>query len=536
MCGIDSCSPFAAQITISEAIEMAHVRKDKVDSIAGTPSNDTYAPLLAKALAYLTIVLCGIELMGWGMNSEVLSQLRTGLAAMVPSTAILLVMCAITILVGLNNWPRIMTLVCIVVICSVALVDQVIYFSGHGGLDQIFMGPGIDLGTKHMSFMTATCFAIFSGAFLSKMRKRGQNRLFEILSTLGLVIALIGIIGFIFDAEGLYAISVFSAMSILTSVAFAFLFTATMLHYRHDGWMGILMGEGPGSRSARRIVVPLIALPILLSFFALQLSNAGLLNVNFRLSLIAMAMALALFAGMLVLALQRNKAYLVQEELVADLRKTVSDRDLLLSEVYHRVKNNLQQINALLSIQSRSQKSVEASDALRAMSGRIESLGVVQSLLLASPTRTSLNARDFLSELCDRLEAGLGGGDSHMHVRCNVQEMTIALDAAITLGLLVNELVSNAFKYAFDVDTLSDDNMGIITVSMQQKGDTAELLIVDNGRGLPDPTQTALPLGGSGATIIMALSAQLGGTLTVNSTHGLNVGISMPLENLENNS
>lgn len=515
---------------------MVHQKQDKVEPTAGLASVDAYAPLLAKALAYLTIVLCFIELMGWGMNSEVLSQLRTGLAAMVPSTAILLVLSAVTILVGLNNWPRIMTIVCIALICSVALMDQVLYFTGHGGLDQIFMGPGIDLGTKHMSFMTATCFAIFSSSILSKMIEGRQSRLFATLSTLGLVIALIGIIGFIFDAEGLYAISVFSAMSILTSVAFAFLFTAIMLHHRHDGWMGILMGEGPGSRSARRIVVPLIALPILLSFFALQLSNAGLLNVNFRLSLIAMAMALTLFAGMLVLALQQNKAHLVQEKLVADLRKTVSDRNLLLSEVYHRVKNNLQQINALLSIQSRSQKSVEASDALKAMSGRIESLGVVQTLLLASPTRTSLNARDFLSELCSRLEAGLGGGVSHTHVVCKVQDMTIALDAAITLGLLVNELVSNAFKYAFDHDGLSNENKGIITVSMQQKGDTVELLIADNGRGLPDPSQTMLPVGGSGGTIIMALSAQLGGDVKISSGHGLNVSVSMPLENLEKNA
>lgn len=350
---------------------------------------------------------------------------------------------------------------------------------------------------------------------------------------MGLLIALVSIIGFMFDAEGLYTISVFGAMSILTSVAFSFLFMSIMLYHRHDGWMGILLGAGPGSRSARRLAVPVIALPLLLSFGALQLSNAGLLNANLRLSLIAILMSRALFSGMIFLAVQQNAAHVVQEKLVADLRKTVVDRDLLLSEVYHRVKNNLQQINALLSIQSRRQKSPEASDALKAMSGRIESLGVVQTLLLASPTRTSLNAREFLSELCDRLEAGLGGDVSHTHVVCSVQDMTIALDAAITLGLLVNELVSNAFKYAFDTDTLSSYNKGIITVSMHQKDSVVELLIADNGRGLPDPSQTTLPVGGSGGSIIRALSAQLGGVLTISSAGGLNMSVSMPLENLE---
>lgn len=515
---------------------MAGQRQNKAQRIVRPMQIDAYAPLLAKALVYLTIIICFIELIGWGMNSAVLSQLRTGLAAMVPSTAILLVLSSVVVLCTANNWPNFIKVICIGLICSLALADQVLYFSGRGGLDHTFLGSGIDFGTSHMSFMTATCFALFCGGVLSELIGIRKSRGLVLLSTLGLMIALVGIIGFIFDAEGRYAISVFSAMSILTSIAFAFLFVAVMLHFRDVGWMAILLGQGPGSRNARRIVGPLVALPIILSFFALQLSNAGMLDVNFRLSLIAIFMALSLFAGMMYFALQQNMAHAAQESLLADLRQAVSDRNLLLSEVYHRVKNNLQQINALLSIQSRSQKSAEASDALKAMSGRIESLGVVQSLLLASPTRTSLNARDFLSELCDRLEAGLGGDVSHTHVVCKVQDMTIALDAAITLGLLVNELVSNAFKYAFDVDTLSNENRGIITVSMQQKGDTVELLIADNGRGLPDPTQTALPLGGSGATIIMALSAQLGGTLTVYSAHGLNVSILMPLKNLENNS
>jgi two-component sensor histidine kinase len=515
---------------------MADQRQNKADLLVRPTLIDAYAPLLAKGLIYLTILICFIELIGWGTNSAVLSQLRTGLAAMVPSTAILLVLSSVIVLCTANNWPNLLKVICIGLIFSLALTDQVLYFSGGGGLDHMLLGLRIDFGTNRMSLMTATCFALFCGGILSEMIGIRKDRGLVVFSTLGLMIALVGIIGFIFDAEGRYAISVFSAMSVLTSITFAFLFVAVMLHFRDVGWMAILLGQGPGSRNARRIAGPLVALPIILSFFALQLSNAGMLDVNFRLSLIAIFMALSLFAGMMYFALQQNMAHAAQEKLLADLRQTVSDRNLLLSEVYHRVKNNLQQINALLSIQSRSQKSAEASDALKAMSGRIESLGVVQSLLLASPTRTSLNARDFLSELCDRLEAGLGGDVSHTHVVCKVQDMTIALDAAITLGLLVNELVSNAFKYAFDVDTLSNENRGIINVSMQQKGDTVELLIADNGRGLPDSTQTALPQGGSGATIIMALSAQLGGTLTVNSTHGLSVSILMPLKNLENNS
>ena len=85
---IDSSNALAAPKMTSETGEMAHQKQDKIAPVEQVNLAAAYAPLLSKMLVYLTIVICFIELLGWGMNSVVFSQLRTGLAAMVPSTAI----------------------------------------------------------------------------------------------------------------------------------------------------------------------------------------------------------------------------------------------------------------------------------------------------------------------------------------------------------------------------------------------------------------------------------------------------------------
>lgn len=110
------------------------------------PLPDGRVRVIAKGLAYLAIVLSFVVLAWWTMNSTVLAQLHAGIAAMVPSTAPLMVLSAIILVVGLNNWPPAVTAVCIALIFCLVLVDQFIYFDGQGGTGSVVLRVGYRFG------------------------------------------------------------------------------------------------------------------------------------------------------------------------------------------------------------------------------------------------------------------------------------------------------------------------------------------------------------------------------------------------------
>ena len=503
-------------------------------NVAAKPAERT----LILFLLGLVVVLCAIVLLGWTFQFEYLISPNANWAAMVPSTATLMIASALALFLTLmarelrHKWA--LWIVPFLVI-SLACLDQFLYLQVNGsGLDGNLIQGFRESSTKMMSPMTAFCFVILgTSIILQSSERRFAQCALLILASAGFTISTIGLIGHLFDASAFYSVALFRAMSLQTSSAFFLMFLSVLLSRRDIGWMKVFVADGPGSQNARRLVLPLIGIPLGLCFAALLLSNAGLLNQNFSLSLIATIMIAALFVASLVLAANQNRAHREQAELIGKLTQTVADRDLLLSEVYHRVKNNLQQINALLYIQSRSLTNPEAKSALLSMSGRIESLGVVQNLLLDSPTRTDLNAREFFEELCGRLEHGLGGGESHIRLETHVTDRPVTLDAAITLGLLVNELVSNAFKHAFDYDRLSPHSPGIISVGLQQSGPDSILTVADNGKGVENWEGDRLPQGGSGSAITRALTMQLSGSIKIESGNGTKTRICIPTERLE---
>tara|TARA_R110000796_G_scaffold195485_4_gene312047 strand:+ start:3520 stop:5079 length:1560 start_codon:yes stop_codon:yes gene_type:complete len=506
--------------------------------------NDTFLQDTHKDIYILigaVIALCSIVLLGWTFQFEYLISPNSNLAAMVPSTAVLMVGSAVALVLTLSViGPRakwlVWTLACLVV--GLACLDQFLHLRVNGiGLDGNIFEGFRESSKQMMSTMTAFCFVGLGASIILQpsQRRWGQCALL-ILASIGFIISTVGLLGHLFDASAFYSVSLFRAMSLQTSVAFFLMFLSVLLSRRDIGWMKVFVGQGPGSRNARRLVIPLIGIPVGLCYTALVLSKAGLLNQNFSLSLIATIMIAALFVALLVLAANQNRAHHQQSALIEQLTQTVADRDLLLSEVYHRVKNNLQQINALLFIQAQSQSHQESKDALTSISGRIESLGVVQNLLLASPTRTHLSASDFFGELCGRLEHGLGGGTSHTRLVTEVTDRKITLDAAITLGLLINELVSNAFKHAFDYEALSPASPGVISVLFETDGSHSILTVSDNGKGLSDLEAASLPEGGSGSAIITALTAQLSGSLEIRSKNGTTTRIRIPSDRLEPHS
>ena len=218
-----------------------------------------------------------------------------------------------------------------------------------------------------------------------------------------------------------------------------------------------------------------------------------------------------------------------EEELLqanAALRANVVEKEVLLKEVYHRVKNNLQIISSLVSMKARKSSSPLVRRQLEDVRTRIHSLSLVHEKLYQSDDLAHIDLSGYVRDLCSHLRVSfLGRGEaSAVELTVEADRVSVSLDMAIQLGLLINEIVTNALKHAFD-----DGQSGRVHVRLTvQPPDRLLLEVADNGKGLPEPEpdQASESLG---MNLIRALAARVDGNLTMESNGGTTVTVNMPL-------
>ena len=202
------------------------------------------------------------------------------------------------------------------------------------------------------------------------------------------------------------------------------------------------------------------------------------------------------------------------EERTAELTAALAQRDLLLREVYHRVKNNLQTVDGLLIMQARQLADPEAKQALQGMRDRVYALGLVHQQLMGSENLQTFDIAPFLGELSTNLVHG--GAAPAVTLSVQAVPLDVGLDFAIPLGLLVTELVTNSLKHAFP------DGEGGIVVTLDRASDGALVLVVaDDGQGYTVGAPTPRAKAALGSSIIEGLVAQLKGTIMVESRPGM---------------
>ena len=223
---------------------------------------------------------------------------------------------------------------------------------------------------------------------------------------------------------------------------------------------------------------------------------------------------LAGFAGLLGIAIERQHAD-------AGLRQALEHQAMLTREMSHRVKNSLASVVGLLRVQSRSAPSEEVRDALKDAASRITTIAQVHDHLWRSTRIGYVDIADFAGELCKKLQETV----SHK-VSCSFGHLMISADKAIPLGLLINELVTNAVKHAYP------DGPGEIEVSGERRGDDLHVEVSDRGVGLPKDFDIDQPRASLGFKVIKSLLAQLQGRIAVisNTPEGVTVQLDVPLE------
>jgi two-component sensor histidine kinase len=198
----------------------------------------------------------------------------------------------------------------------------------------------------------------------------------------------------------------------------------------------------------------------------------------------------------------------------ARLSQALEQRDLLLREVYHRVKNNLQVIDSIVTLQARRLSDPEAKNALQSLRQRLYALGLVHQQLMSSSNLKTFDVSPFLRELSENIMEGIGGRDIRLSVRA--VPLDVGLDFAIPLGLLVTELVTNSLKHAFPGGT------GRIEVALNRLADgTLALVVSDDGTGydIVEAAQKERAVG-LGTTLIDGLVSQLRATIKVHRRNG----------------
>ncbi|MCX5580760.1 sensor histidine kinase [Kaistia terrae] len=216
-------------------------------------------------------------------------------------------------------------------------------------------------------------------------------------------------------------------------------------------------------------------------------------------------------------ALDREKA-----ALLARAEELLQQKDVLLQEMRHRVANSLQIIASILMLKAKAVTSEETRFHLQDARQRVLSVAAVQMHLHASDGIDRIEFSTYLSTLCSSLGESMIGESQPIEIRVIAQAGTVESARAVSLGLIITELVINAIKYAFPVRRTS----ALILVTYEIDGADWRLTVSDNGVGKPPGDQPAAANGGLGTIIVQALVSQLDAQLKIeNSPTGVSVSI-----------
>ncbi|HEY5928214.1 MAG TPA: PAS domain S-box protein [Kofleriaceae bacterium] len=205
------------------------------------------------------------------------------------------------------------------------------------------------------------------------------------------------------------------------------------------------------------------------------------------------------------------------------IRESLDEKEVLLREIHHRVKNNLQVVSSLLSIQVSQEHGEAARKGLIESQNRIQSMALVHQLLYQSTDISKIDADEYLTQLTKRLVETYNVAPERIGVHVYSSPLMLDIDRAIPCGLIVNELVTNALTHAFP-----DERRGQVWVALEQHANLVTLTVADDGIGIAEPIDFAR-VETFGLRIAYTLSKQLDGTISLLRSHGTTVRLEFPV-------
>jgi len=219
-----------------------------------------------------------------------------------------------------------------------------------------------------------------------------------------------------------------------------------------------------------------------------------------------------------------------RERAEEQIRASLKEKEVLLREIHHRVKNNLQVVSSMLNMQARAAKDKSVKDILSESRNRINAMALIHSQLCEGGNLSAIKMKGFVDKMVRQMFQSYPVRDMKLTLTVNVADYPIPVSIAVPVGLIFNELISNAFKHAF-----VNRKEGKIEVSLCASGKSISMTVRDDGVGLPEGfdinTTTTL-----GLHLVKILAEdQLRGKLEVVSDEGTSFKIEFEIETLEGN-
>lgn len=203
-----------------------------------------------------------------------------------------------------------------------------------------------------------------------------------------------------------------------------------------------------------------------------------------------------------------------QKENERKLKHSLEEKRVLLEEIHHRVKNNLAIISGLLQLQAFETEDEQTAGALNDSQLRIQSIGIVHELLYQSENFIDISFEDYIKKLINTIKNTLPFDHRHIDIEVETGDVSMDINQAIPSGILINELVTNAYKHGFE-----GGKSGTIWIKLEETEDDIIITVEDNGTGLPKDFSMS-DQSSIGLTLIQTLTEQLEGTLSFSTDQG----------------
>ena len=197
-----------------------------------------------------------------------------------------------------------------------------------------------------------------------------------------------------------------------------------------------------------------------------------------------------------------------------NLKASLNEKEILVREIHHRVKNNMQIISSLLNLQTKYVDDKEAVNILKESQNRVRSMAIIHEKLYHSKNLTKINFVDYIQSLVLNLFYSYNIKETQIKATLKLENICLNMETAVPCGLIISELISNSLKYAFP-----NDMNGEIIISLKSKKDNYELCISDNGIGLPKDINFN-NIRTLGLLLVNTLTEQIDGEITIQRGHG----------------
>lgn len=209
------------------------------------------------------------------------------------------------------------------------------------------------------------------------------------------------------------------------------------------------------------------------------------------------------------------------------LDQSLNEKQTLLAEIHHRVKNNLAIVSSLIELQ-KEEVDPELKSAFRNIQSRIKSIALIHEKLYENTIFSEVELADYLRELSGMISHTYHSKNKRVSIELNLDDVKVDMTSAVPVGLICNELINNCFKHAFN-----NSEEGVVTISLKDLDGYVEVTVADNGDGLPDEFSLD-DMQSLGVTLLTVLTKQIGGELRSSSDGGSQFVLTFPVQTGEN--